>query len=563
MSARCAIYARYSSDQQREASIEDQVRVCRARAEREGWAVAGCFTDAAVSGATALRPGYQALLAAMRGGGFDLLLAESLDRLSRDQEHVAALFKQARFAGVRIVTLAEGEVTELHVGLKGTMGALYLKDLADKTRRGLEGRVRAGRSGGGLCYGYRVVRGPAPGPDGEPERGLREVDPAQAAVVRRIFREYAAGASPRRIAHGLNAEGVPGPRGGAWAASAINGDRAKGTGILNNALYAGQLVWNRRRWLKDPGTGRRLARANAEAERVVQDVPALRIVPEALWAAVKARQAALGRRPATAARGGEDADGAAPFWSQQRPRYLFSGLLRCGACGGGFVKVSAAHFGCSTAREKGAPACGNRLTVRRDVLEATVLGALRERLMDPGLFRVFVAEFTAEWNRLQAEASAGLATRRQGLARVEQQIGRLVDAIAEGAPAASLRERLAALERRKVELVSELASAAAPAPRLHPGLAEVYRARVASLAEALEAEDAAETRAQLRALVEAVRLVPEDGRLRIEVRGALGAILRLASPGGRAAGPDDVAEVFVEQIKRDAGTGFEPVTFRL
>ena len=95
-----------------------------------------------------------------------MVLTESLDRLSRDQEHIARFHKEAKFADVRIVTLAEGEISELHVGLKGTMGALYLKDLADKTRRGLEGRVRQGRSGGGLCYGYRVIRGAAD-PSGE------------------------------------------------------------------------------------------------------------------------------------------------------------------------------------------------------------------------------------------------------------------------------------------------------------------------------------------------------------------------------------------------------------
>jgi DNA invertase Pin-like site-specific DNA recombinase len=172
---RVAIYARFSSDLQRDASIEDQVRLCRGLVEREGWSVVETFTDFAMSGSSALRPGYQALLAAVRAGQVDVVVSESLDRLSRDQEHVAALHKQTRFAGVRIVTLSEGEVSELHVGLKGTMGALYIKDLADKTRRGLEGCVREGRSGGGLCYGYRVVRGPA-GRDGEPERGLREIE---------------------------------------------------------------------------------------------------------------------------------------------------------------------------------------------------------------------------------------------------------------------------------------------------------------------------------------------------------------------------------------------------
>jgi DNA invertase Pin-like site-specific DNA recombinase len=70
-----------------------------------------------------------------------LVLSESLDRMSRDQEDIAGLFKRLRFARVKIVTLSKGEVSELHIGLRGTMGALYLKDLADKTRRGLRGRV--------------------------------------------------------------------------------------------------------------------------------------------------------------------------------------------------------------------------------------------------------------------------------------------------------------------------------------------------------------------------------------------------------------------------------------
>src|SRR5213079_193840 len=105
-----------------------------------------------------LRPGYQKLLEDARAGKIDLVVAEALDRLSRDQEDVAALYKHLSFSRVRLVTLAEGEISELHVGLKGTMNALFLKDLAQKVRRGLEGRVREGRSGGGLCFGYDIVR---------------------------------------------------------------------------------------------------------------------------------------------------------------------------------------------------------------------------------------------------------------------------------------------------------------------------------------------------------------------------------------------------------------------
>ena len=130
---RVSIYARYSSDLQRAASIEDQFLVCKERIAREQWTLAATYADRGISGANLLRPGYQQLLTAARSGEFDIVLAEALDRISRDQEHVASFYKQMSFAGVRVVTLAEGEIGELHVGLKGTMNALFLKTLP--TRR--------------------------------------------------------------------------------------------------------------------------------------------------------------------------------------------------------------------------------------------------------------------------------------------------------------------------------------------------------------------------------------------------------------------------------------------
>jgi DNA invertase Pin-like site-specific DNA recombinase len=192
------------------------------------------------------------LLRDAQAGRFAVILAESLDRLSRDQEDIAHIFKRISFAGGRIVTLSEGDINELHIGLKGTMGALYLKDLADKTRRGLRGRVEAGKSGGGNSYGYDVVHGL--GPNGEPLTGERRINARESAIVRRIFEEYAAGVSPRAIAKRLNAEGVSGPFGKTWGPSTIHGNRQRGTGILNNELYIGRLVWNR-------PSGRRFHRA--------------------------------------------------------------------------------------------------------------------------------------------------------------------------------------------------------------------------------------------------------------------------------------------------------------
>jgi hypothetical protein len=205
---------------------------------------------------------------------------------------------------------------------------------------------------------------------------------------------------------------------------------------------------------------------------VTVEVPELRIISDQLWEAVRVRQAALEARVAAPH---ESVPQRRRFWTKQRPRYLFSGLMRCGVCGGGFSKISANHFGCSTARNKGPTACTNLLTIRRDVLENQTLDSLRGRLMDPALFKIFAQGFTAEWNRLQAAASGKQEAQRAEIEQVRRQIERLVDAIAEGTPAVAVHERLAALEGRRLSLEECLATAVAPAPRLHPSLAEVYR----------------------------------------------------------------------------------------
>ncbi|MEM9147679.1 MAG: recombinase family protein [Pseudomonadota bacterium] len=270
-----AIYARYSSDLQREASIEDQVRICRALAEKEGWTVAQVYSDASISAAsTLLHPGLQALMQDASFGKFDLVVAEALDRISRSQADIAQIFERFQFGGIGLQTLSEGRISELHIGLKGTMNALFLKDLADKTRRGLRGRVEQGKSGGGIVYGYDVVT--SIGARGEVERGERSINEDQATVVRRIFTDYANGISPAAIAKALNKEGTSAPNGGSWGPSTLYGNRERGTGILNNELYIGRLVWNRLRYAKDPATGKRVSRLNPESELLIREVPQLR-----------------------------------------------------------------------------------------------------------------------------------------------------------------------------------------------------------------------------------------------------------------------------------------------
>jgi hypothetical protein len=239
---------------------------------------------------------------------------------------VAALYKRLAFAGIKIVRLAEGEISELHVGLKGTMNALFLKDLALKTHRGLEGRVRQGRSAGGRVYGYAVVR--EADARGEPIRGGRAINEAEAAVVRRIFQAFAVGRSPAAIARALNAQDVAGPDGRPWQGGAITGHSRRRNGILRNELYIGRRVWNRQHFVKDPVSGKRIPRVNLEAAWIVEPAPELRIVEDALWQAVAARLEETERSPRVRKLR------ASRFWERRRPGHLLTGLVRCGRCGG-------------------------------------------------------------------------------------------------------------------------------------------------------------------------------------------------------------------------------------
>ena len=500
-----------------------------------------------MSGASTLRPGYQKLLEDARKGTFDVVVAEALDRLSRDQEDTAALFKQLSFAGVSIVTLAEGEISELHVGLKGTMNALFLKDLALKTRRGMEGRVRQGMSGGGNAYGYEVVRQFAA--DGTPQRGRRRIDDAEAAIVRRIFEEFAKGSSPRAIAHGLNRDKVPGPFGGTWSPSTIYGNWRRGTGILNNELYAGHLVWSRQRFIKDPLSGKRQARMNPEAQWIRESVPELRIVDEVLWDRVKAQQQASRSAVMTAGRGVRSE-------RARRPSYLLSGLLKCGACGGGFTIVGRDHYGCAAARDRGT--CDNHLTIRRGDLETAVLDGMKHQLMHPDKVKEFVATFHQEFNRIAAGRDGERQRIEQDLEKAKRDLKRLVEAIKAGVSPTSIRDEMGELEARRADLEARLGAAPKPAPRIHPNLAEVYRRKVADLANALQQEDArAEAATALRGLIEEIRLVPVDGKLTIELLGELSALIDLGTnKHPRTDGPG-------VQLTLVAGARFELTTFRL
>jgi site-specific DNA recombinase len=555
---RAAIYARYSSDQQSAASIPDQVRICRRLCDEQGWDVVEIFADEAMSGATHLRPDFQRMQQLAMRGGFEVLVAEALDRMSRDQEHIAGLHKRLNYLGVQIHTKAEGRISEIHIGLGGTMSALFLRQLAEKTHRGLEGRVKAGKSAGGISYGYRVDRQPLT--DGTWTTGDRVINPTEAAIVERIFTEYDRGRSARAIAIGLNRDGILAPRAGGrgkgtWSFSTISGNWKRGTGILNNELYVGKLVWNRQRFIKDPDNGKRQARPNPPSDWITEHVPTLRIISDSLWSRVKARQGAI-RDDILVERGQNPA---APKTERaRRARYLLSGLLQCGCCGSGYSMISNTRYGCSAARNSGT--CQNRKTVQRSVVEERVLSGLKTTLMHPDMIREFIAEFQREMQQQRLSTLSARAGVEHELDRVTKEINNIITAIAQGMFHPSMKARMDGLETDKARLATQLTDLPEPEPiTLHPGLADTYARTIADLVTALNADDTREEAADiLRGLIEKIVLLPDaaapNGHA-IELYGELGAILTLCGTGDGTNAKARRSSAGFRQVTMVAGTG--------
>lgn len=420
---------------------------------------------------------------------------------------------------IRVPDPEEAALHTSHLNRRPVCDRTFLKDLADKTRRGLRGRIEVGHSGGGNSYGYDVIR--RLGADGEPVTGERSIKAGEASVIRRMFEEFADGRSPKAIAHRLNDEQIPGPRGELWRDTAIRGHRIRGTGLLNNELYVGHRIWNRLRYVKDPDTGRRVSRLNPHEEWIFSEVPELRIIDDSLWEKVKARQAEIDNYAAVTA------TKATRFWEKRRQTHLLTGLLRCGRCGGDFAAVGRDYIACSAARKL--RTCAQRQSFRRGVLEQTVLDLLRNRLMQPDAVAAFIKAFAEEVNARSGVDHAARARSAAERAKIARKLDGFYDAIAEGIRTQGLQGKLEELEARLARLDAELA-APAPSPlRLHPNLSELYRRKTAELAATLADPDVGPSAIDaLRSLIERVTIDEGPEGTTLDIEGALAAMIGLA-----------------------------------
>ena len=533
---RAGIYARFSTDLQNDRSVDDQIALCRDFAARNGLTVVKDYFDKARSGASVFgRDGLLSLLDDARAGRFQTIIVEALDRLSRDQEDLAGIHKRLTFAGVEIIAVHDGRADAIQVGIRGLVSTLFLADLKNKIRRGQAGVIRDGRHAGGKAYGYK----PTPG-----QPGVLRIDDEEAAVVRRIFEEIAAGKRPREVAYGLNEDGIAPPRGRAWGASAIYGSSSRGYGILRNPIYHGVLVWNRVTMVRDPETGKRVSRINPESEHKTAEAPHLAIVSREL--AEKAI-AIASRGPSKAA------DGKVQI---KRPKRILSGMLRCSHCGGGMSIHDRYKNGIGIrvkcTRHIESRSCTNDKKYRLDKIEDAVISGLRQQLSNPALLVEYVKAFREEMREDAAKLERDRSKIERRVADLSGRLERLIQGMARGIlPIEAIEAQYKPIEEERDRLKAKLAQQPAPAViELHPQAVAHYRKSVQHLAQRLNDLDDradAETIAAFRELVDRVIVHDRPGKMvEVEVVGHLSSLL------GRP------AEILGGRVV--AGEGLEPPT---
>jgi len=505
---RAATYCRFSTDKQTEASLADQRRVCEQIAQREGFAITHNFEDAAMSGGTAQRPGYQALLAAARRHDFDAIVVEDVSRLWREMAEQFRAVKELADLGVHIIgngiDTRREEESRMLLAVNGAAAESFRAEIARRTLRGLEGRAYAHKSTGGKCFGYK--------PASQGETGSVEVDPDQAGIVRQIFEDYAAGASPLSICRQLSSAGVRSPgsyqkrtkrRTEGWQASAIAGDAKRGVGILRNRRYLGEVAFGRFRWKRGAADSSKRKVQIRSAPLHVYHEERLRIVSEELWARVQARLTKQSELLGTAIRKGKRRAGAG------RPsRALLSGLLRCGQCEGKFGIVNGRSYGCSS-HVNGRPCAGTVHYVKRDLVETMILRSVEADLQSPESSRS-LERFVVEELR-GALAASGRDTVNNDVAEIRAELGRLANKIAAGEGTEGALHRCNHLTALLRSTEARQARAVHPhclnAIEVAHDLVRAQRLSAANVRELLKAGDTERARDALGRLTGEIRLV--------------------------------------------------------
>jgi DNA invertase Pin-like site-specific DNA recombinase len=486
---RPAIYARFSTDMQNPVSIERQVRTCQEYAERQGWGrvpANAIYPDEAVSGSRSDRTAYQELLAAIAGSNgrppFDIVLVEDLSRLTRDMQEATRLVKMAPIWGARVIGVSDGvdtarKGTKLLTYMKAAMAEGYLDELKERIRGGLRERFLRGHHPGGTLFGFSTE--PILDPSGTKDRfgnpkvlGHRIlVDPAESEVVKRIFRDAAAGLSPREIAAALLHDGTSKPcskyrfeKPGATARQSSPWNPGTVLSILHNERYAGRWRWNRAASFQDPETGRHILRAKPADEVLVHERPELALVDKATWDKVQAhmerRRRDVLKDPETGRLMGR-AQGCAPGKGYGNP---WHGLVFCAECGGPFPVIQTKagqdgrpirRLGCNR-RHHMKERCGNTGVCRLADLDAALRDGLEGYFTDTKLaerrMKRFLNALAVERRKVTKEEAQAQRDLERARANIEKIKRAILDGMAGPTTAGMLKDAEAAESQAQARL---------------------------------------------------------------------------------------------------------------
>lgn len=537
-----ATYARYSSDNQREASIIDQQRMCRKLAEREGMSISREYVDKAMSGSLEDRPDFRRLVKDIESGEISVLLVDDLSRLSRSI-NTAATVDGFKYYGTRVICVADGidtndKSSKVAVTVKGMMNNLYLDDLKEKVHRGLEGNALNGLSTGGRKYGYRpkpIYSETKKDVYGRPliVDSTLEIDDEEAAVVKQIFEWVVEGRAYKWIANELNKRGIKSSTGRTWAGSTISSSsQGKLTGILNNKWYIGIGRWGMTENTRHPQTGKKGRRNRSEDEWTVRKAPHLRIISDELWEKVKNRQEIQRNRTHEKQKQmHENARTGRP------PVKLLSGLLKCSECGGNLIVVDRKNYKCGEAHRRGDAICKNKKKVNRFELEGVLLASIKSDLFRPEAVEAFKKEVAALLKQRKAAFQPNIRKIKSKRDGIEKSLENLVSSIAENpvlAASPTFSDKIAELERGKLDAERELNTQTEMIQDIEPILPRAldrYQGLTDELPGALS-DHMEPFREQIISLLgdEIIMSPQEDGGWEAAYRGNYRGLLRLGDP---------------------------------
>lgn len=471
---RAAIYVRKSTAQtgmsEDARSVERQKARARDYAARHGWSVADehIFEDDGISGAEfERRPGFQRLKETLkRRSPFQYLIVMDESRLGRESIETAHVLKQLMLAGVRIFAyLDDREVVldnlmdKMRLAFTGLMDDGERYRAQQRTFDALHRKALLGHVTGGRVYGYDNVEIHSSVLDayGRPKRDHveRQINEEQAAIVRRIFQLCAEGKGMVTIARQLNDEGLPAPRNSqgrkiSWSPSSVRS-------LLFRRLYLGEVIWNKTK--KRNPWGMQQQRKRPEKDWVKIPMPHLRIISESDWKAAHDRLDATRTSYLRGTKG--------ELWGRPAStldsKYLLTGLVKCGQCGGSvYVRSSsrkgsrALFYGCMTYHLRGRTACTNNLLTPMDRANDEVLTVLERDVLHPDVTKTVVRKALDKFRASECEWKERRQVLLKQISGVDAENKRLVSAISSGGDIPALVEALKAANERKDSLLSEL-----------------------------------------------------------------------------------------------------------